>query len=85
MGRVCHRPSLYGPSLLWAEFVMGRVCYGPSCPVTDKNIIIAFFFNCVTEMFPYSIVKIKGCLFFWITTLFYYLGNDNYFLIYAYA
>ena len=34
MGRVCHGPSLYGPSLLWAEFVMGRVCYGPSCPVT---------------------------------------------------
>ena len=34
MGRVCHWPSLYGPSLLWAEFVMGRVCYGPSCPVT---------------------------------------------------
>ena len=22
----------YGPSLLWAEFVMGRVCYGPRCP-----------------------------------------------------
>ena len=22
MGRVCHGPSLYGPSLLWAEFVM---------------------------------------------------------------
>ena len=36
MGRVCHGPSLYGPSLLWAEFVMGRVCYGPSCPVTIK-------------------------------------------------
>ena len=34
MGRVCHGPSLYGPSLLWVEFVMGRVCYGPSCPVT---------------------------------------------------
>ena len=34
MGRVCHGPSLCGPSLLWAEFVMGRVCYGPSCPVT---------------------------------------------------
>ena len=32
MGRVCHGPSLYGPSLLWAEFVMGRVCYGTSCP-----------------------------------------------------
>ena len=23
MGRVCHRPSLYGPSWLWAEFVIG--------------------------------------------------------------
>ena len=34
MGRVCHGPSLYGPSLLWADFVMGRVCYGPSRPVT---------------------------------------------------
>ena len=22
----------YGPSLLWAKFVMGRVCYGPRCP-----------------------------------------------------
>ena len=21
-----------GPSLSWAEFVMGRVCYGPRCP-----------------------------------------------------
>ena len=37
MGRVCHGPSLYGPSLLWAEFVMGRVCYGPSCPVTKNG------------------------------------------------
>ena len=33
-GRVCYGPSLYGPSLLWAEFVMGPVCYGPRCPVT---------------------------------------------------
>ena len=33
-GRVCH-----GPSLLWAEFVMGRVCYGPRCPgiLTNKR------------------------------------------------
>ena len=31
MGRVCHGPSLYGPSLLWAEFVMGRVCMGRVC------------------------------------------------------
>ena len=37
MGRDCHGPSLYGPSLLWAEFVMGRVCYGPRCPVTVDN------------------------------------------------
>ena len=36
MGRVCHGPSLYGPSWLWAEFVMGRVCYGPRCPVTPS-------------------------------------------------
>ena len=34
MGRVCYRPSLYGPSWLWAEFVMGQVCYGPICPFT---------------------------------------------------
>ena len=31
---------MYGPSLcrltlLWAEFAMGRVCYGPRCPVTS--------------------------------------------------
>ena len=39
MGRVCHGPSLYGPSLLWAEFVMGRVCYGPSCPVTLQRMV----------------------------------------------
>ena len=26
--------SLYGPSLLCAEFVMGRVCYVPSWPDT---------------------------------------------------
>ena len=38
MGRVCYGPSLYGPSLLWAEFVMGRVCYGPSCPVTSSVV-----------------------------------------------
>ena len=31
----------------------------------EKNT--TYFFNCVTEMFPYSIVKIKGCLFFLIT------------------
>ena len=42
MGRVCHGPSLYGPSLLWAEFVMGRVCYGPSCPVTVQNCVARF-------------------------------------------
>ena len=35
MCRVCYVPSLsvpslYGPSLLCAEFVMGRVCYVPS-------------------------------------------------------
>ena len=30
MGQVCYVPSLYGPSLLCAEFVMGRVCYVPS-------------------------------------------------------
>ena len=24
MGQVCYGPSLYGPSLSWAEFVMGR-------------------------------------------------------------
>ena len=40
MGRVCHGPSLYGPSLLWAEFVMGRVCYGPSCPVTLCSTVV---------------------------------------------
>ena len=34
MGRVGYGPSLYGPSWLWAEFVMGRVCYGSRCPVT---------------------------------------------------
>ena len=36
---------------------------------------------------PYAetLPKIKGCLFSWITTFFYYLGCDNYFLIYAYA
>ena len=39
MGRVCHGPSLYGPSLLWAEFAMGRVCYGPSCPVTAQGYV----------------------------------------------
>ena len=41
MGRVCHGPSLYGPSLLWAErrpslscaeFVMDRVVQLPSGP-----------------------------------------------------
>ena len=29
-----HGPSLCGPSVLWAECAMGRVCYGPRCPVT---------------------------------------------------
>ena len=37
------------------------------------------------QIFPYSIVKTKGYLFFLITTFFYYLGYDDYFLIYAYA
>ena len=27
-------PNISGPSLLFSEFVMVRVCYGPSCPVT---------------------------------------------------
>ena len=35
MGRIGYGPSLYGPSWVWAELVMGRVCmgrvgYGPS-------------------------------------------------------
>ena len=34
MGRIGNGPSLYGPSWLWAEFVMGRVCFWPRCPVT---------------------------------------------------
>ena len=28
---------IHGPSLLWAEFVMGRVCYGPRCPGTEEG------------------------------------------------
>ena len=34
MDRVCYGPSLCRPTLLWAEFAMGRVCFGPRCPVT---------------------------------------------------
>ena len=34
MGRVCMGRVCYWPSLSWAEFVMGRVCLGPRCPVT---------------------------------------------------
>ena len=30
MGRVSYGPSLYGPSWLWAEFVMGRDVQLPS-------------------------------------------------------
>ena len=30
-------PSLCRPTLLWAEFAMGQVCYWPRCPVTKKN------------------------------------------------
>ena len=38
MGRVCYGPSLYGMTWEWAEFAMGRVCYGLRCPVTSQNI-----------------------------------------------
>ena len=55
MGRVCHGPSLYGPTLLWAEFVMDRVCYGPSCPVT------------LTEFTMQATVKFNSLYFVMIT------------------
>ena len=41
MGRVCYGLSVRGPTLLWAKFAMGLVCYGPRCPVT--MIIISEF------------------------------------------
>ena len=40
MDRVCYGPSLYRPTLLWAEFAMGRVCYGPRCPVTNQRLSV---------------------------------------------
>ena len=45
MGLICNGPSLYGSSLLWAEFVMGRVCYGPRCPVTIPNEMLMHTFG----------------------------------------
>ena len=30
---------MYGSSLLWAEFAMGRVCFVPTCPVTAMNAV----------------------------------------------
>ena len=39
MGRVSYGPSLCRPALLWAEFAMGRVCYGPRCPVTTYMML----------------------------------------------
>ena len=32
-------PNISGPNLLLSEFVMVRVCYGPSCPVTHFSIV----------------------------------------------
>ena len=34
-------PSLCRPTMLWAEFAMGRVCYGPRCPVTLKFLLFS--------------------------------------------
>ena len=66
MGRVGYGPSLYGPSWLWAEFVMGRVCYGPRCPVTvigsnkmPKTDIQQVHFNKIVTIFThFSIYKL---------------------------
>jgi hypothetical protein len=42
MIRVCtpffKSPNISGPSLLWSEFIMVRVYYGPSYPVTSQTI-----------------------------------------------
>ena len=42
MGRVLCRPTL-----LWAEFAMGRVCYGPRCPVAvwTGKLVLSFTHN----------------------------------------
>ena len=37
MGRVGYWPSLYGPSWLWAEFVMGRDVQLPNKQHTNTN------------------------------------------------
>ena len=39
MDRVCYGPSLCRPTLLWADFAMGRVCYGPRRPVTVNYFV----------------------------------------------
>ena len=40
---------MYGPTLLWAEFAMGRVCYGPRCPVTGN------LRRCGTLLYPSAV------------------------------
>ena len=43
MGRVCMGRVCYGPSLSWAEFVMGRVVQLPFGLVRLQVLYIAYF------------------------------------------
>ena len=60
MGRVCYGPSLCRPTLLWAEFAMGRVWYGPRCPVTQLvNFISEFLVLLVEFLNELSMLLVK--------------------------
>ena len=46
MGRVCMGRVCYGPSLSWAEFVMGRVVQLPSHPAVTSSSSSDAFTTC---------------------------------------
>ena len=50
MGRVCMDRVGYGPSLSWAEFVMGRDVQLPSTPKQRMR-------NKITPLFPIKLLK----------------------------
>ena len=59
-------PSWCGPSFLWAEFVMGRVCYGPRCPGILERYLSAtmrfFLFVDIRSSFPLMASRVAEIL-----------------------
>ena len=57
MGRVGYGPSLYGPSWLWAEFVMGRDVQLPYLAVRAADISFLRTFMVTNNLQLYIVIR----------------------------